>query len=140
MKNFEAIRSSIKPKNLEAKKIQDMTKEKMNERVMEVGKEEWMRSLQSTELTKKYAVEKETVKLESYADGCVGAKVRMLLRKDCLPVRTHSCVDCGEEDGDCMWRKKERERERVRGACVAGLCSVRTSEERVEGEVESREG
>ncbi|ELT94498.1 hypothetical protein CAPTEDRAFT_207643 [Capitella teleta] len=38
--------------------ISDMTKEKMNERVIEVGKE-WMRSLQSTELARKYAVEKE---------------------------------------------------------------------------------
>ncbi|ELT95071.1 hypothetical protein CAPTEDRAFT_210948 [Capitella teleta] len=65
--------------------IRDMTKEKMNEQVMEVGKQEWKRSLQSPELTRMYAVEKEAVKLESYADGSVGARVRMLLRGDCLP-------------------------------------------------------
>ncbi|ELT97743.1 hypothetical protein CAPTEDRAFT_210135 [Capitella teleta] len=57
--------------------IRDMTKEKMNERVMEVGKEEWKRLLQSTELTRKYAVEKEAVKLESCADGSVGARAHI---------------------------------------------------------------
>ncbi|ELU07204.1 hypothetical protein CAPTEDRAFT_190126 [Capitella teleta] len=76
--------------------IRDMTKEKMNEQVMEVGKEEWKRLLQSTELTRKYAV-------ESCADGSLGASVRMLLRGDCLPIRTNSCVD---------WRYGEEERDR----------------------------
>ncbi|ELT97920.1 hypothetical protein CAPTEDRAFT_198440 [Capitella teleta] len=36
--------------------VRDMTKDKMNERVMEVGKEEWKRSLQSTELTRKFVL------------------------------------------------------------------------------------
>ncbi|ELU04116.1 hypothetical protein CAPTEDRAFT_187572 [Capitella teleta] len=94
--------------------IRDMTKKKMNERVMEVGKEEWKRLLQSTELTRKYAVEKEAVKLESCADGSVGASLRMLLRGDCLPVRTNSCVH---------WRYREEERDRV--------CGERETEEHV---------
>ncbi|ELU17468.1 hypothetical protein CAPTEDRAFT_215244 [Capitella teleta] len=87
-----------------------MTKEKMNERVMEVGKEEWKRSLQSTELTRRYVVEKEAAKWESYAEGSVGARVRMLLRGNCLPLRTNSCVvwRYGEEERDCVCGERQR--------------------------------
>ncbi|ELU01097.1 hypothetical protein CAPTEDRAFT_187920 [Capitella teleta] len=100
--------------------IRDMTKEKMNELVMEVGKEEWMRSLQSTELTREYAVDKETVKLVSYADGIVGARMRMLLSGDCPAVRTNSCVDLryGEEERDCcVETDRQTVRQTDRGTC-----------------------
>jgi hypothetical protein len=90
--------------------IRDMTKEKMNELVMEVGKEEWKRLLQSTELTRKYVVEKEAAKWESYAEGSVGARVRMLPRGNCLPLRTNSCVvwRYGEEERDCVCGERQR--------------------------------
>ncbi|ELU12026.1 hypothetical protein CAPTEDRAFT_188109 [Capitella teleta] len=65
--------------------IRDMTKEKMNERVMEVGKEEWKRLLQSTELTRRYGEEER--------DCVCGEEER-----DCV---------CGEEERDCVWRETE---------------------------------
>ncbi|ELU15832.1 hypothetical protein CAPTEDRAFT_210245 [Capitella teleta] len=76
----------------------------------------------------KYAVEKEAVKLKRYADGSVG-KMRMLLRGDCLPVMTNSCIYWRYmERRDCMCGERETDR--------------RQKEEhgRVEGEVESRRG
>ncbi|ELT99382.1 hypothetical protein CAPTEDRAFT_208041 [Capitella teleta] len=93
--------------------IHDMTKEKMNERVMEAGKEKWKRFPHRTDLTRKYAVEKEAVMLESYADGSLGARVRMLLRGDCLPIRTNSCIH---------WRYREEERDCVCGERQRSMC------------------
>ena len=53
----------------------------------EVGKQVWKKGFNDTEREKEYVQMKECPRNESFADGNVGAGVRLMVRGGCLPVR-----------------------------------------------------
>ena len=55
--------------------------------VGEVGKQVWKNGFNDTEREKEYVKMKECPRNESFADGNVGAGVRLMVRGGCLPVR-----------------------------------------------------
>ena len=56
-------------------------------RIREVGKQIWKNRFNDTEREKEYVQMKESPINESFADGNVGAGVRLMVRGGCLPVR-----------------------------------------------------
>ena len=64
----------------------------------------------STERTRKYVEDKGEIRLDKYADGSEGARVRMMLRGDSLPVRSNRVVQWRYgEDQDCVCGERETE-------------------------------
>ena len=56
-------------------------------RIREVGKQVWKNGFNDTVREKEYVKMKECPRNESFADGNVGAGVRLMVRGGCLPVR-----------------------------------------------------
>ena len=57
------------------------------ERIQEYGRRAWKNGFNNAEREKEYARMKESPRNESFADGSVGARVRLMVRGGCLPVR-----------------------------------------------------
>ena len=90
---------------------EDVCKVVLDDKVKEYGKKMWSRSLSSTARTREYTEQKGEIRIESYADGSEGAKVRMMVRGDSLLVRCNPNVawkygelaaekkcECGEDE------------------------------------------
>ena len=50
------------------------------------GRRAWKDGFNDTEMEKEYVRMKESPRNESFADGSVGARVRLMVRGGCLPV------------------------------------------------------
>ena len=57
------------------------------ERIQEGGRQSWKNGFNDTERKKGYVEMKRCPRNERFADGSVGAKVRLMVRGGCLPVR-----------------------------------------------------
>ena len=57
------------------------------ERIQEGGRKAWKDDFNDTEREKEYVQMKESPRNERFADGSVGAGVRLMVRRWCLPVR-----------------------------------------------------
>eukprot|EP00914_Ancora_sagittata_P019923 GHVO01039596.1.p1 GENE.GHVO01039596.1~~GHVO01039596.1.p1 ORF type:complete len:152 (-),score=27.19 GHVO01039596.1:289-744(-) len=84
----------------------------MNVAIERKALEQWRRRLDATERTRQYAEEKKELRMEKYADGGDGAKVRMMVRGDSLVVR--ACPNVAwryeEDDRNCTCGELETER------------------------------
>ena len=56
-------------------------------RIREVGKQVWKNGFIDTEREKEYVQMKECPRNEGFTDGKVGARVKLMVRGGCLPVR-----------------------------------------------------
>ena len=75
---------------------------KTKKMVEESGRKRWINRLKEKEVSNEYAKWKKVPGQESYADGSSGAKVRMLLRGGCLPVRSNERMNWKYEDKKCV--------------------------------------
>ena len=57
------------------------------ERIQESGRRAWKDGFNDTEKEKEYVRMKESPRNEGFADVSVGARVRLMVRRGCLPVR-----------------------------------------------------
>ncbi|ELU11455.1 hypothetical protein CAPTEDRAFT_193859 [Capitella teleta] len=75
-------------------------------------KKKWRGKLKGTERTRRYAEERKDLRMEGYADGEDGARVRMMVRGDNLLVRANSNVAWryDEEDRKCVCGEEETEK------------------------------
>jgi hypothetical protein len=90
-----------------------LDEEWFRERVWELSSRRWVESLQSTARTRQYASLKREPRMEEYADGGVGARVRMMVRGDSLLVRECANVRwkyASEEERRCQCGEPETER------------------------------
>ena len=99
------------------------------ERIQESGRRAWKDGLNDIEREKEYVRMKESPRNESFADGSVGARVRLMVRGGCLPVRGSERIKWKYDDCRCGCGRVEtemhmlfectlyeEERERWRGA------------------------
>ena len=69
--------------------------------------EEWFRI---NEREQQYVYMKSQPKNEKYANGSVGARVRLMVRGGCLPVRGSKGMDWKYDDESlCVWDKRNRD-------------------------------
>ena len=99
------------------------------ERIQESGRRTWKDGFNDTEREKEYVRMKESPRNESFADGSVGARVRLMVRGGFLPVRGSERMTWKYDDCRCVCglvetemhvlfecTLYEEERERWRGA------------------------
>lgn len=97
---------------------------------MEIGRrahERWKRSLDGTERTVRYSEKKETMKMERYADGGDGARVRLMARGDSLMVRACPNLSWMYEDEEkrrCVCGMEENERHVLLHCQLYDLCRM----------------
>ncbi|ELT93275.1 hypothetical protein CAPTEDRAFT_209041 [Capitella teleta] len=84
--------------------VEEMAKENVGRKVKHREFEKWRGKLKGTEGTRRYAEERKDLRMERYADGGDGARVRMMVRGDCLLVRANANV---------AWRYDEHDRKLV---------------------------
>ena len=77
-------------------------KEKVKGKVEESGRKRWRTRLEDNVNSREYVRWKKVPGLERYADGSSGAKVRMLLRGGCLPVRNSERMNWKFDDKRCI--------------------------------------
>ena len=70
-------------------------------RIREVYKQVWKNGFNDTEREKEYVQIKECTRNESFADGNVGAGVRLMVRGGCLPVRGSERMTWKYDDDKC---------------------------------------
>ena len=61
------------------------------------------------EREQQYVYMKSQPKNEKYANGSVGARVRLMVRGGCLPVRGSKGMDWKYDDDLCVWDKRNRD-------------------------------
>lgn len=88
----EMTEEGIQWAGLSQEERKNLEKEGMEKKIEAHGRDEWRNMLQGTERTRRYAEWKGRVKLERYADGSTGARVRMMVRGDSLLVRSNPNV------------------------------------------------
>ena len=79
-------------------------------RIREVGKQVWKNGFNDTEREKEYVKMKECPRNESFADGNVGAGVRLMVRGGCLPVRGSDRMTWKYDDDKCRCGLVETEK------------------------------
>ena len=98
--------------NLRRNVEEEVWKKYICERIQEVGKEAWKDVFKNTKRGKEYVRMKECPRRKSFADGGVGAKVRLMVREGCLPVRgsgtmkwkyQNDLCGCGQEESKSMY-------------------------------------
>ena len=97
--------------NLMMNVVEEVWKKCICERIQEVGREAWTDWVNNIEREKEHVRMKECPRRDSFAYGSVGAKVRMMVRGGCLPVRGSGTIKwkyqdyicgCGPVETDCM--------------------------------------
>ena len=99
------------------------------ERIQESGRRAWKDGFNDTEREKEYVRMKQSPRNESFTDGSAGARVRLMVRRRCLPVRGSERMTWNYDDCRCgcglvetemhvlfECTLYEEERERWRGA------------------------
>ena len=79
------------------------------ERIQEVGRQSWKNGFNDTEREKEYVETKRCPRNESFTDGSVGARVRLMVRGGCLPVRGSERMAWKYEDECCGCGQVETE-------------------------------
>ena len=87
--------------------IEELGSTEVTRKIQERARERWRNGLQANERTRQYGDEKRVLKMEGYADGSYGARVRMMVRGDSLLVRASQ---------NLAWKYEEDER-----SCVCGV-------------------
>ncbi|ELT87138.1 hypothetical protein CAPTEDRAFT_197554 [Capitella teleta] len=92
--------------------VEEMAKEKVERKVRHRELEKWRGKLKGTERTRRYAEERKDLRMERYADGGDGARVRMMVRGDSLLVRANANVAWryDEDDRKCVCGEEETEK------------------------------
>ena len=73
--------------NLRRKVEGEVWKKCICERIREVGREAWKDGFKNTEREKEYVRMKESPRRESFSDGSVGAKVRLIVKEEAVSKR-----------------------------------------------------
>jgi hypothetical protein len=90
--------------------VEEMAKEKVERKVKHRELEKWRGKLKGTERTRRYAEERKDLRMERYADGGDGARVRMMVRGDSLLVRANVAWRYDEDDRKCVCGEEETEK------------------------------
>ena len=78
-------------------------------RIQEDGRRQWRNGFGINERELQYVHMKSQPKNEKYANGSVGARVRLMVRGGCLPVRGSKGMDWKYDDDLCVCGTKETE-------------------------------
>ena len=78
-------------------------------RIQEDGRRQWRNGFGINEREQQYVYMKSQPKNEKYANGSVGARVRLMVRGGCLPVRGSKGMDWKYDDDLCVCGTKETE-------------------------------
>ena len=95
------------------RELEKLRKEEIRRRIQQEGREEWKEKLQGNERLERYGEEKsEDRRMEKYADGSDGSRVRMMCRGDSLTVRANRVVHWKYAEGErsCSCGVEENER------------------------------
>ena len=79
------------------------------ERIQEVGRQSWKNGFNDTEREREYVEMKRCPRKESFADGSIGARVRLMVRGGCQPVRGSERMACKYDDDCCGCGQVETE-------------------------------
>ena len=80
-----------------------------DEKIKLVGCIIWMNNCGISERLQQYAFKKQPPMIEKYVDGSVGAMVRMMVRRGCLPVMVNTRMSWKYDDEHCVWGEVESE-------------------------------
>ena len=72
--------------NLRMNVEEEVWKKRICEKIQWVGREAWKDGFKYTERAKEYVKMKECHRRDIFSDGSVGARVRLVVRRGCLPV------------------------------------------------------
>ena len=78
-------------------------------RIQEYGRRQWRNGFGKNERAQQYVHMKRQPKNDKYANGSVGARVRLMVRGGCLPVRGSKAMEWKYDDDLCVCRTKETE-------------------------------
>ena len=78
------------------------------ERIQEYGRRRWRGGFGINEREQQYVHVKSQHKNEKYANGSVGARVRLMVRGGCLPVRGSKIMEIMMMISVCVGQKKQR--------------------------------
>ena len=76
-------------------------------RIQEDGRRQWRNGFGINEREQQYVHMKSQPKNEKYANGSVGARVRLMVRGGCLPVRGSKVIEWKYDDDLCVCGTKE---------------------------------
>ena len=78
-------------------------------RIQEYGRRQWRNGFGINEREQQYVNMNSQPKYEKYANGSVGARLRLMVRGACLPVRGSKGMEWKYVDDLCVWGTKETE-------------------------------
>ena len=78
-------------------------------RIQEYGRIQWRNGYGINEREQQYVHMKSQPKIEKYANISVGARVRLMVRGGCLPVRGPKGIEWNYDDDLCVYGTKETE-------------------------------
>ena len=84
-----------------------MWKKTLVVRIQEDGRRQWRNGFAINEREQQYVYMKSQPKNEKYANGSVGARVRLMVRGGCLPVRGSKGMDWKYDDDLCACGTKD---------------------------------
>ena len=91
------------------KYVRNVWKKTLVARIQEDGRRQWRNGFGINEREQQYVYMKSQPKNEKYANGSVGARVRLMVRGGCLPVRGSKGMDWKYDDDLCVCGTKETE-------------------------------
>jgi hypothetical protein len=102
------------------RELVNIRKKELEKRIQEHGRKEWKKmGGEGNEEVRRYIEWKEDLRMERYADGSEGARVRMMMRGDSLPVRSNHTVEWKyrEDERMCICGKEEESERHVMLKC-----------------------
>ena len=102
--------------SLGMKKDRNVWKKYICERIQEIGRQSWKNGFNDTEREKECVEMKRCPRNEGFADGSVGARVRLMVMGGCLPVRRSENM-AWKYDGDCCGCRQIETEEHVLFEC-----------------------
>ena len=79
-------------------------------RIQEYGRKQWRNGFDINEREQQYAHIQSQPRNEKYANGSMGARVRLMVRGGCLPVRGSKGVEWKYDDDLCVCVGQEKQR------------------------------
>ena len=82
----------------------------VEKKIMFVGRITWINGCGNSDRAKKYVSRRKNPMNEKYVDGSVGAVVRMMMKRGCLPVRESTMITWKYDDMHCVCGDVESEK------------------------------
>ena len=105
--NLYGLRILIRKEWLCLKYDRSVWKKTLVARIQEDGRSQWRTGFGINEREQQYVHMKSQPKNEKYANGSVGARVRLMVREGCLPVRGSKGMEWKSDDDLCVWGTNE---------------------------------